>query len=72
MAYSGHRKVIRLADPVVREDTAVLTDSRTWIRALCEIHVDGRPLLASGGRDGVVRSGWRVDGSGWRVEGAMI
>lgn len=44
-----HRKVIRLADPVAREDTAVLTDSRTWIRALCEV------LLASGGRDGVVR-----------------
>ncbi|MGW0424938.1 hypothetical protein [Streptomyces sp. NPDC003015] len=36
VAYSGHRKVIRLADPTTREDTAVLTDSRTWIRTLCE------------------------------------
>ena len=52
LAYSGHRRTIRLADPAEREDVSVLQDSRTWIRALCEVHVDGTSLLASGGRDG--------------------
>ncbi|MFD9973546.1 WD40 repeat domain-containing protein [Streptomyces sp. NPDC059017] len=55
VAYSGHRKVIGRADPLKREDMAVITASRTWIRALCEVRVDGRPLLASGGRDRIVR-----------------
>lgn len=66
VAYSGQHKAIRLADPATREDTAVLTDSRSWIRTLYEVDVDCRPLLASGGRDGVVGSGiWRTEARGW-------
>ncbi len=63
VAYSGHRKVIRLADPATHEDTALLRDSRTWIRTLCEVDVDGRPLLASSGRHGVVRL-WDLENRG--------
>ncbi|AWI28447.1 hypothetical protein DDW44_06320 [Streptomyces tirandamycinicus] len=63
VAYSGHRKEIRLGDPAAREDVAVLVNSRTWVRALCEVRVDGTPLLASGGRDGVVRL-WNLEDRG--------
>ncbi|MGR6970490.1 WD40 repeat domain-containing protein [Streptomyces cynarae] len=54
VAYSGHRKVIRLADLSAREDIAVITGSRAWIRALCAVPVDGGTRLASGGRRGVL------------------
>lgn len=66
VAYSGHRKVNRLANPATHEDTALLTDSRTWIRTLCEVDVDCRPLLASSGRHGVVRL-WDLENRGARV-----
>ncbi|WP_373467035.1 hypothetical protein [Streptomyces umbrinus] len=36
------------------------------MRTLCEVDVDGRPLLASGGRDGVVRL-WDLENRGARV-----
>ncbi|MEV2235309.1 hypothetical protein AB0H69_43030 [Streptomyces phaeochromogenes] len=69
VAYSGHRKVIRLSDPATREDTAVgdphgLAHLDPY--AVCEVDVDGRPLLASGGRDGVVRL-WDLENRGARV-----
>jgi WD40 repeat protein len=57
VAYSGHRRAIRLADAGAREDVAFF-ETPSWVRALCAVQVDGEALLASAGRDGVVRL-WR-------------
>ncbi len=52
---AGARYLARWARAQPRAGRAVPEGHQDWVRALCQVTVDGRPLLASGGDDWTVR-----------------
>ncbi|WP_327393925.1 WD40 repeat domain-containing protein [Streptomyces phaeochromogenes] len=66
VAYSGHRKVIRPADPATREDTAVGGPHGLAHLDPYAVRARRRRQAPAGGRDGVVRL-WDLENRGARV-----